>query len=184
LALSAILSSASGGEAVVLDLGSPGTLYALLVPGSDIRSGPETIVLRTFGFPDGILQGSIEGALRQVEGLAGKRELSLMSLPLLVRFRDSNDPKTVERVDPLDIGKSFEAEAKLVRATLEIVPSGMWPLNSYGISGEPITTGIEKRLRWLPEHYDFKFDGQRYETAGSRLPLANSLASGAFKAGL
>jgi hypothetical protein len=103
-----------------------------------------------------------------------------MSLPLLVRFRDIDDPKSVEEVDPLDIGKSFGAGAELVRATIEIVPVGIWPLNSFGITGEPITTGIEKRLSWLPQYYNRKFDGQRYETDSSALRLANSLSSGAF----
>jgi hypothetical protein len=79
--------------------------------------------------------------------------LPLTSLPLLVRFRDLDDPKTVERVDPLDLGKSFGTGVKLQRATLEIVPAGTWPLNDYGITGEQITTGISERLKWI-DHLD------------------------------
>ncbi|WMT78530.1 hypothetical protein [Bradyrhizobium sp. Ash2021] len=172
------------GEAVALDLGSRGTLFALLKADTDSRSGPEWIVLRAFNFPGGSLPRPVEEGVKQVSRLSGKRELPLTSLPLLVRFRDLNDPMTVERVDPLDIGKSFGAEAKLVRATLEIVPAGIWPLSSFGIAGEPITKGIENKLSWLPEHYDIQLDGQRYETTSASLRLANSLASGAFKAGL
>jgi hypothetical protein len=141
------------GEAVVLDLGPRGVLFALLKEDTDSRSGPEWIVLRAFDFPGGSLPRPVEEGVKQVKRLSGKRELPLTSLPLLVRLRDLNDPKTVERVDPLDIGKSFGAGAKLVRATLEIVPAGIWPFNRYGFTGEPITTGINLRLKWL-DHLD------------------------------
>lgn len=172
------------GEAVALDLGPGKTLFALLKGDTDPRSTPETIVLRAFNFPGGALPEPIDEGLKQLERVSGKRELPLTSLPLLVRFRDLNDPKTVERVDPIDIASSFGAGTKLVRATLEIVPAGIWPLNSFGITGEPITKGIDRRLNWLPQHYNIKFDGQRYESPLSPLRLANSLASGFFKAGL
>ena len=46
------------------------------------------------------------------------------------------------------LGKSFGADARLVRATLEIVPAGIWPLNKIGVTGEPITTGIVSELPW------------------------------------
>ncbi|QWG21943.1 hypothetical protein KMZ93_18375 [Bradyrhizobium sediminis] len=137
------------GEAVVLDLGSRGILFALLKADTDNRSIPESIVLRAFNFPGGAFPGpSVEEGLKQLQRLSGKRELPLTSLPLLVHFRGSNDPTTIERVDPLDFEKSFGAGARLVRATLEIVPAGIWPFNSYGLTGEPITRGIEAKLPW------------------------------------
>jgi hypothetical protein len=130
------------GEAVVLDLGSRGTLFALLKGDSDTRSGPDYIVLRAFNFPAGALPSPVTNGLSQVKRLSGKVDLPLTILPLLVRFRDLDDPKSVEKVDPLDIGKSFGAGAKLVGATLEIVPTGIWPFNFVGITGEPVTRGL------------------------------------------
>jgi hypothetical protein len=107
-------------------------------------------VLRAFNFDGGAFPGpTVEAGQKQLRRLSGKRELPLASLPMLVRFRDLNDPKTVEKVDPLDISKSFGTGARLVRATLEIVPMGVWPLNSFGITGEPVTSAIEKKLPWL-----------------------------------
>ncbi|MFZ2155925.1 MAG: hypothetical protein WAV72_07380 [Bradyrhizobium sp.] len=141
------------GEAVVIDLGPRGILFALLKGDTDSRSGPEYIVLRAFNFPGGALPLPVRDGLLKVKRLSGKIDLPLTSLPLLVRFRDQNDPMTVERVDPLDIGKSFGAGAKLVRATLEVVPAGIWPLNWFGITGEPITMGINLRLKWI-DHLD------------------------------
>lgn len=65
-------------------------------------------------------------------------------LPIFVRFGNINDPRTVERLAPASIG--------VVRVTVEK-------------TSEPVTTGIEKRLRWLPSVYniglgpDFKPQG-------------------------
>lgn len=171
------------GQAVILELGLRGTLFALLVPGADIRSGPESIILRAFDFPSGVLPNSVDEGLKQIRGLSGKRELPLTSLPLLVGFRDLNDPKTVERVDPLDISKSFGEGTKLTRATLEIVSAGIWPFSWFGVSSEPLTNTIEGKLKWLGGYYDKKFDGSRYETNKSSLRFANTLNAGAFKAG-
>jgi hypothetical protein len=171
------------GEAVALNLGPRGILFALLKEDSDARSGPEYIVLRAFNFPGGALPSPVTNGLSQVKRLSGKVALPLTSLPLLVRFRDLDDPKSIEKVDPLDIATSFGAGAKLVGVTLEIVPAGIWPLSWCGITGEPITRGLSSKLKWLPEYYDRHLDGETTETISSQLRLANSLASGAFKTG-
>jgi hypothetical protein len=141
------------GEAVVLDLSARGTLFALLKGDTDSRSGAEYIVLRAFNFSGGALPLPVGDGLSKVKRLSGKVELPLTSLPLLVHFRDLNDPKTVEKVDPLDIEKSFSAGTKLVRATIEIVSAGVWPFSRYGVTGEPITKGLDAKLIWL-NHLD------------------------------
>ena len=51
--------------------------------------------------------------------------------PLMVRFRDPGDPATVQRVDP---------DAAGVRRIL------------LEVTQDPVTTGIEKQLPWLPGH--------------------------------
>ena len=179
------LSTGYRGEAVMLDLGDRGTLFALLTEGSDSQSSAQSIIFRAFDFPAGRFPyGPVEEGLKKIRQLSGKREVPLTSLPLLVRFRDLGDPTTVEQVDPLDISKSFGTGAKLIRATLEIVPVGIWPLNLFGVTGEPITAHVRKKLNWLPEYYDRRLDGQRFEVASSSRPLANSLSPGAFSAGL
>jgi hypothetical protein len=142
------LSIGYRGEAIALDLGARGTLFALLKAGADDRSGPEWIVLRAFDFDGGSLPRPVEVGVEQVARLSGKRELPFDSLPMLVRFRDPSDVRTVERVNPFNIGERFGADAKLVRATLEIVATGISPFSSSGMTGEPITTGIERKLVW------------------------------------
>jgi hypothetical protein len=79
-------------------------------------------------------------------------------LPLLVRFRDISDPKTVEKVDPANLAASFGAGVKLTRATIETVPSGYWPFNLFGIGGSPVTRGIEARLPWWKDRPNKSFD--------------------------
>jgi hypothetical protein len=162
------LSVSYKGEAVALDLGSRGTLFALLKEGTDYRSGPEWIVLRAFDFDGGSLPRPVQEGIRQLRRLSGKRELPLGSLPMLVRFRNIDDPSTVERVSP-DIAERFGPGARLTRATLEIVPAGVWPLSVLGITGVPITTGIEKRLPWL-NHLN-KYNAVPGNPFTSRLPL-------------
>lgn len=172
------------GEAVVIELGERGTLFALLKEGDDTRSIPPTIVFRAFGFSGGIWpQGRVEDLFKTIRQLSGRRELPLDNLPMLVRFRDINDPKTVERVSPHNLAERFGPGVRLVRATLEIVPPANWPFSPGHSKSEPVTTGIEQKLAWLSQYFDRMFDGRRYETISSELRLANSLSSGAFKAG-
>ena len=59
---------------------------------------------------------------------AAKGELPRAEWPIMVRFRDLGDPKSVEKVDPNAIG--------VKRIGLETTT-------------DPMTTGIEKRLGWL-----------------------------------
>lgn len=166
------------GEAVVLGLGARGTLFALLRGGEDSRSSAEWIVLRAFNFPGGALPSPVEKGIADVRRLSGKVELPLKSLPMLVRFRDLNDPKSVEKVDPFNLATGFGGSTRLTGASIEIVPAGFWPFNSYGITGQPITTGIENRLKWLRALNGGYLDGA---FAGGGPALSNILDSGEFQ---
>lgn len=152
------------GEAVTLELGSRGTLFAVLKANRDPEYAPESIVLYAFG------SGFAESghSFDWIRKLRGKVDIPLDKLWLLVRFRDINDPKTVERVDPNNIAASFGPGVRLTRATIEI-------------TDDPVTTGIEKKLGWLESYYDRRLDGQRYGNIETLNRIANSLSSGAFK---
>ncbi len=50
-----------------------------------------------------------------------KREIPRQQLPLLVRFRDIKDPKTVEKVDPANLAASFGPGFRLKSASLEML---------------------------------------------------------------
>jgi hypothetical protein len=119
------------GEAVAVDLGKKGVLFALL-KGDQIRnpehygySEPQAIALRAFS-----KAGYVIDDLRHLNQYKPKTNLDFSLLPMLVRFRDINDPKTVEHVDPYDLEKTFGSGVKLVSAEIEITDS--W-----------VTSGIE-----------------------------------------
>lgn len=167
------------GEAVAVDLGPRGSLFALLKGDTDSRSGPEYIVLRAFNFPGGAFPHPVSEGLSQVSRLSGKRELPLTSLPMLVRFRDLNNPMTIEKVDPFDLQKPFGPGVRLNRATLEIVSSGIWPFNRLGLSGQPVTNHLQQMLPWLAGTKGGYLDGG---STSRNAPLG--LHGGDFKTGL
>lgn len=160
------------GEAVAVEIPARGALFALLKAGADDRFSPERIVLEAFGFPRRVWGPSLSAALAKVRALTGRVELAPGDLPLLVRFRDINDPRTVERVDANDLAASFGPGVYLKRATIEI-------------TRDPVTTGIEKRLAWLGplRSRGASLDGDK-SVARSSNALANVLGPGSFQAGL
>ncbi|WP_394795580.1 hypothetical protein [Armatimonas sp.] len=122
------------GEAVAVDLSGGQMLFALIVDGFQGRNFQADII-QTFdpSYPHEEKLVSLFAKLGDVGSLGRTAVMRPENVPPLVRFRDIRDPKTVELVDPNDLGKSFGASVKLKRITLTVVD-------------EPLTTGIEKRL--------------------------------------
>ncbi|WP_230293242.1 hypothetical protein [Croceicoccus sp. Ery5] len=58
--------------------------------------------------------------------------------PMLVTFGDLSDPTSVEEVDPDNLAETFGEGITLRRITVEM-------------TDDPVTTGIEQRLRWLSD---------------------------------
>ena len=103
---------------------------------------------------------------RHYQNLKAKKVVALEKLPMLVRFRDIKDPKTVELVDLNDLENSFGKGVKLVSATIEMTDEGI--------------RGMEKWLPWIRDYYDNNFDGNRYEGGNAPSTLANRLSAGSF----
>ncbi|MCW2319207.1 hypothetical protein M2322_004776 [Rhodoblastus acidophilus] len=127
------------GEAIAVDLGSRGILFVLLTSPRSLEAAaflPAFAATRA-----GIIRQRYDYDLytdlaRDLAKIKTPIDVSPGEIPLLVRFRDINDPATVERVDPANFAASFGPSVKLVRATIEI-------------TNDPVTTSIEKRLWWL-----------------------------------
>ena len=132
------------GEAVVVDLPN-GPVFALLTMGDGKGgfAGPITEALSP-----GAKGQSFDDMWAAVRKLAGasdgeyRGELPSSSWPIMVRFRDLNDPKSVEKVDPSSIG--------VKRIWLETTEGEM-------------TVGIEKRLGWLNRNSIFFEPGPGYD---------------------
>jgi hypothetical protein len=130
-----VLASSVRGEAVAFDLGRYGPLFLVLWG----KYQPANLPHAVYYPPDQHLSQDYWDQLLELTRPRSPREIPHDALPLLVRFRDINQPSTAECVDPDDMQASFPpgAQVTLVHATIEIV-------------NEPVTTGvIEKWLPWL-----------------------------------
>jgi hypothetical protein len=175
-----MLSYKVRGEAVTVDLGQRGLLFALLRSdtSSDWAAGafesmaPPTPRDQAIGMDD-------EYGYRRAKALAltGPQVLprwreSLVpndrrsGYPMLVRFADIADPASVSKVDPDALAASFGKGVNLRRITVERTE-------------DELTTGIERRLEWLAQYYAQRLDGERF---GNNSKVANQLSSGAFSA--
>lgn len=148
------------GEAVAVDLPNGRSLFALLktvaMPGHD------NVVVSSMVAMDPAFDFDWMASTKRIaagESIRSPAEVPAGYYPILVTFGDIDDPTTVEQVAPASIG--------LKRITVEV-------------TDEPVTTGLARRLRWLPDYYHKRLDGQRF---GDGLSFANSLSSGTFSTG-
>lgn len=148
--------SGVGGEAVAIDLPG-GPVFALLTIGD----GAPTLASQvTYALAPEARSGDFDAYLAAVRKLGRASEGAIeaelphhltysyggddhpeadVAWPMMIRFRNLNDPRTLERVDPATIG--------VKRITLTVTK-------------EPVTVGIEKRLGWLEELENFHYDGK------------------------
>lgn len=163
------------GEAVWVDLGARDALLALLAPGGDQRR-PEYVLPVLFGVTSGGVGPEDFGRIGALKGL---REVPLGSVQPMVRLRNVNDPKNVELVAPAGHG------LKLVRATIEIVDAGYWPLNQIGLSGVPMSHKVRDELPWLGDSsgmdtFGRSLYGAGFGTNGSSVEVGTLLTSGRY----
>lgn len=139
------------GEAVAIDLPGGRTLFALLKGGDGdidyaMQIGGRAGVWGSSPDQQGKKPIPVElwPTVPSTIGLANTNPL-----PMLVEFRDLNDPSTVERIDPSNLAAHFGTGVKLRRIELRA-------------TDEQVSTGIEKRLSWLKSYYNLQLDGHRY----------------------
>lgn len=131
------------GEAVAVDLPGGKTLFALLRSDSDVEWAAQVMHLLAPEIQGETSQDSFDNVLlikgkvvvpRTFPRIAWIPERS--AYPMMVVFGDLTDPTSVTKVDPDDLAATFGEGMKLKRVTVEL-------------TGDPVTTGIEARLRWL-----------------------------------
>ena len=102
------------GEAVMVDLPHGQALFALMSP-----DGQETPAL---AFGSARQSRWSDRSIKVLEPLLEAEAVYGQSgYPRLVRFRDINDPKTVEKVDPIHLSAAFGPGYRLKRITAQIV---------------------------------------------------------------
>lgn len=161
------VSSSVRGEAVVVDL-PDGPLFVLLqVPdaGPPLQAiVPDALLGRRSSGPDEVMAdtarlGSTWFSEYKAELPRHRNngfEQSDNGWPLMVRFRNIADPKSVEKVSPEAVG--------VKRIVVET-------------TGDAVTTGIEKQIPWLVDAENFHYVGTPY---GDLYPIA----SRAFRSGM
>ncbi|MDP8996698.1 MAG: hypothetical protein M3O03_06805 [Pseudomonadota bacterium] len=141
------------GEAFALDLGEKGKIFALLrgpMLGED-GTAPDGIINQVW---DDLAVKYNYDWLAILRNAQGKRDVGLNHLPMLVRFRDTNDPTTMEFLKPQNLESNFGPGVKMTGATIEI-------------TRDEVTTGIVRQLPWLNgfmyegrgKSIDFDLDG-------------------------
>lgn len=172
----------SKGEAVAVDLGQRGVLFAL------ISYDDYLTVFSAFGWTSG---GTTPEGIKYFSNLKDARAvLSPENYPVFVTFRDMKDPKTVEMVWQ---GEFYdERVGQGARRAFRIATDRFEELFGKGVklkeitiemTDDPVTWGIDNRLPWLPQFYNKRFDGDRFGNFQARDRLSNSLSSGAFSTG-
>ena len=164
------------GEAVAVDLPNGQTLFLLTPSAESVQRAldPEWHNDWVESTERIAARGSSEPVSLPVET---NRDRTPEGLPrqhagLFVRFHDMNKPESVQEVDPAQLDQAFGPGHSLRRITIQV-------------TDEPLTSGIERRLPWLPEYYNLKFSGDRYWSAdNAHKGISASMSSGAFSAGM
>jgi hypothetical protein len=170
------------GEAVAVDLPGGQTLFALLrgdaqsnwagyamfsvMPLPDAGPGQKSEDMLGIGIDQIIANKAVMALPRTIPAPSGDTQVS--AYPMLVRFGDLRDPKTVAEVDPDDLAKSLGAGFKLRRITVQI-------------TDDPVTAGIEKRFSWWREFRNTHFDGTSTVSEDMKTKILSAhMASGDF----
>ena len=132
------------GEAIVVDLGKRGTLFAVLT-GRETEAWPSSVIYSVL--PRSLLTASQRERFAAVLALSGEHQVSpykgpagreLENYPALVHFRDPKRPETATIVAPDKLAEVFGAGVSLNRITVARTEA-------------PITRGIRSQLPWLRE---------------------------------
>lgn len=159
------------GEAVVVDLPN-GALFAVV--GQDAAGWRMLHANRhhnpdKFGFLDAdAIKAFKKNRSKLVLPRNFKTDQPLSGDPQMVRFADEDDPASVVWVNPEQLDQAFGPGVKLRAVYVQI-------------TDDPVTTGIEKRLTWLPGMWgkDTSLDGIHHVAIFDNL-ASTRLGAGSF----
>lgn len=127
------------GEAVAVDLGKRGYLFALLRSATSVDDAYR-IVYKSFPWPEGPGGQHTTPGILYYNALRGSAPVPPSARPMLVRIVDIDNPSAVELVDPDNLAATFGEGANLVEAKIELIPTSI-----------PISHQLETRFPWLTE---------------------------------
>jgi hypothetical protein len=138
------------GEAVVVDLGKRGVLFALIDGDYGWR-----IVYDAFPFPGSTPAETTGKTVRYYRSLKNvKATLDPKQYPNFVRFRSLDDPKTIENIRRPDMNMSEIQQEDPRRPIIDFESAFGSGVNlkevTIEMTDDPVTQGIEKYLPWVP----------------------------------
>ena len=169
------------GEAVVVDLGKRGVVFAL-TSFDDYQ-----VIFKAFPYHRGGL--TVEGLKYYSQLKNVKEELKPERYPMLVTFRNLEDPKSVVALRETSGCLKRDQNGTCVQEGFHVTADRFEEMFGKGVrlgkveiemTDESITTGVVDWLPWIPIYHDKMLDGLKYNTISSQYPLANSLSAGAF----
>lgn len=137
--------TATKGDAVLVDLGGGKNLVALLahIDKTVDLDGINYLALRAYR------AAGRNPSFNEMSRMTGVAPVTGALIPVLVTFADPGDPATARNVAPDDLEAAFGKGFHLHGMTAEVVANGFWPLDFGSLLGEPVTRGIEAKLKWL-----------------------------------
>lgn len=178
------ISHQVAGEAVAVDLGSRGTLFALLRSDSNSDWASNVLFRLTPAPPSRRQPGEPFDAQAQFTAhyaaMLQRRDRIVLppvfpaaghladdpARPMLVRFRRLEDPASVERVDPANLAAAFGAGVTLRQITVQL-------------TDDPVTTGLAARLPWLAQQRGSLVPVQPGQTKAA-MPIGADLSEADF----
>ncbi len=138
--------TATGGDALFIDLGSGKNLVTLLAHLDHTLDldGMNYVALRAYGSSSGQ-----RVSFNEMSRIRGVVPVTGELIPVLAAFADPADPSTMRTVPPDNIASVLGNGFRLHGVSAEVVPNGFWPVDFGGVLGEPVTRGIEAKLPWL-----------------------------------
>ena len=133
------------GDAVFVDLGGGRNLVALLAHLDKTLDLDDInyVALRAYKAAGG------NPSFNDMSKMTGAVAVTGALIPVLATFGDLADPATARNVAPDGVEAVFGQGFRLHAVTAEVVPNGFWPLDFGGPLGEPVTRGLETKLRCL-----------------------------------
>lgn len=144
------------GEAVAVDLPGGKTLFALLAKPNSAEGA------EAYAF-DALISKPWVGSkeyVANVNALVDRRDIGVLPFkdwPMLVTFGDINNPTSIMRIDVANPESTLGPDVKIRRITAQITE-------------EPVTTGIERKLDWLPRIYQMQISSD-FQPEG--IPVGN-----------
>lgn len=137
--------TATRGDAVFVDLGAGKNLVALLahIDKTIDLDATNYVALRAYK------AAGHNVSFNEMSRMTGTVPVTGALIPVLVTFADPSDPATARTVPPDNLEAAFGKGFQLHGILAEVVPNGFWPLDFGGPLGEPVTRGIEAKLKWL-----------------------------------